>query len=131
GQGAGAQGADQERREHAQDHAHHGDGRDVQDEAGAGPRGGGSPLRVGARRGDLEPLLAGVGRAVPAAAAARARAAGCGAAAHVEPGARGRVQREPHQGGARPAAATRAGRRGGGLPRGRPEGARLLPVRGA
>ncbi len=103
GQGSRAQGSHQVRREHAQDHAHDGDGGDVEAEAGAGPRRRGAPVRAGAARRDREPLLAGPRRAVPAAAPAGEGQARGRPAHHVEPRPGRRVQREPDQGSARDA----------------------------
>ena len=54
GQGERAQGPHQVRREHAQDHAHAGDDRDVEDEARAGPRDRGASVRARARGRDLD-----------------------------------------------------------------------------
>ena len=75
-----AQRPHQIRREHAQDHAHDGDGGDVEDEARAGPRGGGAPVRDGAARRDLEPVLGRAGGpispAAPADGACEARGGG-------------------------------------------------------
>ena len=73
GQRPRTQGPHQVRREHAQDHAHDGDGRDVEDEARAGSRDGGASVRATrSREVIVEPVFAGARRAVSAAASAGA-----------------------------------------------------------